>query len=78
MVAQAKRVKRHTRTKKFRWEARMALYEHFIAKHGLSQEVVDEQIDSVMQEFKLRKGEVIEPKELWQKVGNELEKKINK
>jgi hypothetical protein len=65
------------RTGTFKWEARMALYEHFQNKYGLSTEEVDSEIERVKENFKLRQHQAIEPKELWQKVGMDLERKLS-
>lgn len=64
------------RTGQFRWEARMALYEYFEKNFNLRPEAVAIEIDAIMDRFKLRQGQPIDPKELWQKVGMELEKRL--
>jgi len=64
------------RTEQFRWEARMALYEYFEKRFNLRPEAVDIEIEAIMERFKLRQGQPIDPKELWQKVGLELERKL--
>jgi hypothetical protein len=64
------------RSTSFRWEARAALYDHFSATHGLDKHRIDVEIADASKVFKLRKGQAIEPRELWQKVGLQLEQKI--
>jgi hypothetical protein len=64
------------RSTTFRWEARAALYDHFSSTHGLDKQRIDVEIADASKVFKLRKGQAIEPRELWQKVGLQLEQKI--
>jgi S-adenosylhomocysteine hydrolase len=62
------------RTAAFRWNSRQELYSYFKDKFGLEKDEIDEEIDRVMAKFHPRKGESIKTQELWEKVGNDLEK----
>ena len=64
------------RTNEFRWESRYELYSYFKEKHGMEREDVDREIQRVMARFRPRKGQSIHTKELWQKVGTDLERSL--
>jgi len=44
--------------------------------YNLSREEVDAAINDAMRDFRLRKGRLVETKELWQKVGMTLKGKL--
>ena len=64
------------RTVNFKWDSREELYDYFKEKYNLDREQIDEEIEKAREEFSLRKGEMIRPQELWQKVGRTLEDKL--
>lgn len=66
------------RTGQFRWEARMELYDYFGTHYNLKPEAIDIEIEAVMDGFKERKGCPIDPRELWQKVGTEVERRLKR
>lgn len=59
----------------FRWATRYELYDYFRKNFGLVKKDVDKEIRAVMATFKPRRFRVIRTKELWQKVGLNLEQK---
>jgi hypothetical protein len=61
------------RTTIFRWNSRYELYSYFKEKHNLERSEVDKEITRVIHIFKPRKHKPIITKELWQKVGLNLE-----
>lgn len=67
--------KQNKRTESFRWNSRWDLYAYFRINFNLVKKDVDNEIRAVMATFKPRKGRIIRTKELWQKVGLNLEKK---
>jgi hypothetical protein len=64
-----------SRTKNFRWNTKHELYAYFKENYGLTEDIIDKEIDDVMTRFRPRKGQIIRTQELWQKVGQELESK---
>lgn len=64
------------RTEVFRWNTRFELYAYFKEKHGLEKAEIDQEINKAIKSFKPRKGRAIYTKELWQKVGLNLEKSL--
>ncbi len=78
MAAKEKKQKFHERTTVFLWPTKQDLYDHFEMTYNLSKDEVDEEIEQAMREFRLRKGRPVEPKELWQKVGMSLKRKLLK
>lgn len=64
------------RTNSFLWETRQELYDYFLATYKLGKSEVDAEVDQCMKEFKVRQGETINTRELWQKVGMSLERKV--
>jgi hypothetical protein len=68
--------KHRRRTSVFLWPTKQHLYEHFEMIYNLSREEVDAAINDAMRDFRLRKGRLVETKELWQKVGMTLKGKL--
>lgn len=66
------------RTTVFLWPTKQHLYDHFEMTYNLSRQEIDKAIEEAMAEFRLRKGKPVEPKELWQKVGMSLKRKLLK
>lgn len=66
------------RKKKFTWQSKLELYEYFKEMYDLDCEAVDNEIEQALNSFKIRKGQPIDTKELWQKVGNEIEHRLTK
>jgi hypothetical protein len=68
---------RHTekRVGKFKWESKLELYSYFGSKFALSRADIDAEIAAAIKEFQPRKGKLVDTRELWQKVGNSLERK---
>lgn len=64
------------RTGSFAWPTKQELYDYFEHMHGIDRAVVDAEIESVRDSFKLRKGRPINPQELWEKVGRNLESSL--
>jgi hypothetical protein len=64
------------RTNSFLWESRQELYDYFKTAYSLSKTEVDIEIDIAMSNFRFRTGQAINTKELWQKVGMALERKL--
>ena len=69
-----KKVKKSTLT--FKWESKQELYTYFDETFGLKKQHIDKEIQSVREDFKIRKDQMINTAELWQKVGMNLEKKF--
>jgi hypothetical protein len=69
-----KKAKKRTLT--FRWESKQELYTYFDETYGLKKQHIDKEIKSVREDFKIRKDQMINIAELWQKVGMNLEKKF--
>ena len=63
------------RSDSFKWNSRYELYDYFRKNYNLIKRDVDQEIFAVMATFKPRKGRAIKTKELWQKVGINLEQK---
>jgi hypothetical protein len=61
------------RTTIFRWNTRFELYSYFKEKHNLGRSEIDKEITRVIHTFKPRIAKPIITKELWQKVGLNLE-----
>ncbi len=68
--------KQFQRTTVFLWPTREHLYEHFEMTYNLSREEIDEAIEEAKRGFRLRKGKPVEPKELWQKTGMMLKRRM--
>jgi len=66
------------RLEDFTWYSKQELYEYFQGMYRVSKEEVDKEIDHALKSFKLRKGKPIDPKELWQKVGGAIEKRLSR
>lgn len=66
------------RTQEFLWHSRQELYSYFEQMHGLARTDVDDEILRTMETFRPRTGNPIEPRELWQKTGIELERRMRK
>jgi GTPase SAR1 family protein len=66
----------HKRTTVFLWATKQELYDHFEMTYNLTREEIDQEVEASMRVFKLRKGKPVEPKELWQKVGMGLKRKL--
>jgi hypothetical protein len=64
------------RTTVFLWPTREHLYKHFEMTYNLSREEIDEAIEEAMKGFRLRQGKPVESKELWQKTGLMLKRKL--
>jgi hypothetical protein len=62
------------RSPQFKWQTKLELYTYFIGKFALSRADVDAEISRTLTEFKPRKGQAVDTRELWQKVGNNLER----
>ncbi len=70
------RKEHRSRTQAFAWHTRQELYDFFRDRHQLDKKDVDREIEQVRRHFKLRKHRPINPQELWEKVGRNLEKNI--
>ncbi len=66
------------RLEEFTWFSKQELYEYFQGMYHITREQVDIEIDEALKSFKLRKGQPIDPKELWQKVGGTIEQKLSR
>jgi 4-diphosphocytidyl-2-C-methyl-D-erythritol kinase len=64
------------RTGQFRWNSKQELCDYFNRQYGLTKKVVDAEIRGIEATFRLRQGEAVSTRELWQKVGIMLEKKL--
>jgi len=64
------------RTANFLWNTRHDLYNYFRKVYGVSREEVDAAIDTAKVNFTLRRNQAINTRELWQKAGMSLEKKL--
>ena len=75
---QQKKAQVFKRTTVFLWPTKQHLYDHFEMTYNLSREEIDQAIEEAKAEFRLRRGKPVEPKELWQKVGMTLKRKLLK
>jgi hypothetical protein len=66
------------RREAFAWQTKQELYDYFAGMYEIERKVVDEEIESVLKTFQIRQGRPINPQELWEKVGVNLEKKHSK
>ena len=64
------------RSSDFRWHSKQELYTYCADTFGLMEHHVDNEIQRVLEDFKVRKYQPIKIEELWQKVGINLEKKF--
>ncbi len=64
------------RTKQFKWDSRCDLYNYFSKNHSLDKERIDLRIDQTMIKFRPRRGQAIHTRELWQKVGLDIEREL--
>ena len=64
------------RTSRFRWQTREALTAHFELEHAIPAEVIEAEIEMALEGFRLRRNEPIDTRELWQKVGLAIEKRL--
>ena len=76
MVEKNVKRKQFQRTTVFLWPTKQHLYEHFEMTYNLTREQIDKAIEEAKAEFRLRKGRPVEPKELWQKVGMTLKRRL--
>jgi hypothetical protein len=63
------------RAEVFRWNTRYELYDYFRNDFSLKKKDIDREIYAVIASFKPRRGRIIRTKELWKKVGMNLEEK---
>ncbi len=78
MAEDPKRKEKKSRLEEFTWFSKQELYEYFQGMYHITREDVDKEIDEALISFKLRKGQPIDPKELWQKVGGTIEQKLSR
>ena len=64
------------RSAEFKWRSKQELYAYCADMFGLKEHHVDQEIQRVLEDFKIRKYQPIKTEELWQKVGINLEKKF--
>jgi hypothetical protein len=62
----------------FAWQSKQELYDYFIAMYQVERSVVDYEIEEVLKNFQIRQGRPINPQELWEKVGVNLEHRFKK
>jgi len=78
MAEQTKKKDIQARIDKFTWYSKQELYEYFQGMYHIDKDQVDKEVDEALKSFKLRKGKPIDPKELWQKVGSTIERKLSR
>ena len=64
------------RIENFTWNSRQDLYKYFKDKFQIEKPEVNNAIYKAMASFRLRKGRPIDPRELWQKVGCNLKRRL--
>lgn len=64
------------RTTVFLWPTREHLYDHFEMTYNLSRQEVDKAIEEAKTGFRLRKGQPVDSRELWQKTGMMLKRRL--
>ena len=64
------------RIENFTWNSRHDLYQYFEKEYHIKQSEVNKEIYKVMKSFRLRKGRPIDARELWQKAGSNLERRL--
>jgi 4-diphosphocytidyl-2-C-methyl-D-erythritol kinase len=64
------------RTGSFRWNSKQELCDYFNRQYGLTKKIIEAEIKESAETFRLRQGEAVATRELWQKVGISLEKKL--
>jgi hypothetical protein len=62
----------------FAWQSKQELYDYFVTMHHVDRKEIDSEIEMVLKTFQIRKGRPINPQELWEKVGVNLEKRHKK
>jgi hypothetical protein len=67
---------KNRRSDSFKWHTKQELCEYFQIHYGFTKKLIDSEIEQAIKAFKLRKDQPIKTKELWQKVGNAIERKI--
>ncbi len=78
MAEDPKKNGKKSRLEEFTWFSKQELYEYFQGMYHITREEVDREIDEALKSFQLRKGQPIDPKELWQKVGGTIEHKLSR
>ncbi len=78
MAEDKKKTELKQRIVNFTWDSKQELYEYFQGMYGVTRAEVDKEINEALKSFKLRKGKPIDPKELWQKVGSTIEKRLSR
>lgn len=65
------------RIEDFTWNSRQDLYEYFKDNYQIEKPEVNNAIYKAMESFRFRRGKPIDPRELWQKAGCNLEKRLS-
>jgi len=66
------------RKKAFSWNTRQELSEYFRRHYQVDAATVNNEIYRALDAFKLRKGLPIDARELWQKAGNAMRKRVKR
>jgi hypothetical protein len=64
------------RRESFAWQSKQELYDYFMAIYQIERSVIDNEIEEVLKNFQIRQGRPINPQELWEKVGVNLEQRF--
>ncbi len=75
-MIQTSKSKLKQRQKNFTWNSRQDLYKYFKREYHLNKSEVNKAIYQAMKSFRLRRGKPIDPRELWEKAGSNLKKRL--
>ena len=64
------------RVENYTWNSRQDLYKYFDTEYHINRSEVNKAIYLAMKSFRLRRGKPIDPRELWEKAGSSLKKRL--
>ena len=67
-----------SRNENFSWNTRQALFDYFHQQYHIDTATVNSEIYRALDAFKLRKDRPIDPRELWQKAGNAMRRRLRR
>ena len=66
------------RTTEFRWQTREAFFDFFTRMYGLTVDALEAEVEMASEDFRLRRNAPIDTRELWQKVGLSIERRLSR
>ena len=64
------------RVENYTWNSRQDLYKYFKKEYHINKPEVNNAIYRVMKSFRFRRGKPIDPRELWEKAGSSLKRRL--